>query len=252
MLTVLGGGGWLPAHSRHTATALLRNGQTAIMLDAGTGVARLLERPELLDGVIRLDILLTHFHLDHIAGLAYLPSLGLCEQTIIWGPGSLLYDIPTYQVLDRVSHEPFHPVPLEQQDIEVRDIPAGELELGSVRVHHRRQGRHSAPTLGFRFGDALAWITDTACDQGSTELAAGCRLLAHEAWFTSQAPRNPEIHTSAAQAAEVAARAEVGQLMLIHLPPFQAGLVPLLSEAQEVFAEVSLADDLRVLDEVTV
>ena len=252
MLTVLGGGGWLPAHSRHTATALLRNGQTAIMLDAGTGVARLLERPELLDGVIRLDILLTHFHLDHIAGLAYLPSLGLCEQTIIWGPGSLLYVMATYQVLDRVSHEPFHPVPLEQQDIEVRDIPAGELELGSVRVHHRRQGRHSAPTLGFRFGDALAWITDTACDQGSTELAAGCRLLAHEAWFTSQAPRNPEIHTSAAQAAEVAARAEVGQLMLIHLPPFQAGLVPLLSEAQEVFAEVSLADDLRVLDEVTV
>jgi ribonuclease BN (tRNA processing enzyme) len=252
MLTVLGGGGWLPAHSRHTATALLRNGQAAVMLDAGTGVARLLEHPELLDGVNRLDILLTHFHLDHIAGLAYLPSLGLCEQTTIWGPGKLLYDVSTHELLDRVSHEPFHPVPLAQQDIEVRDLPEGEVELGSVRLHHRRQGHHSAPTLGFRFGDELAWVTDTAYDEESVQLAAGCRLLAHEAWFTSQAPRNPEIHASAAQAAGVAAQAEVQRLMLIHLPPFQAELTPLLEEAQRGFAQTTLADELRTLDEVRV
>jgi len=252
MLTVLGGGGWLPAHSRHTATALLRNGQAAVMLDAGTGVARLLERPELLDGVSRLDILLTHFHLDHIAGLAYLPSLGLCEQTTIWGPGKLLYDVSTHELLDRVSHEPFHPVPLEQQDIEVRDLPEGEVELGSLRLHHRRQARHSAPTLGFRFGDELAWVTDTAYDEASVQLAAGCRLLAHEAWFTTQAPRNPEIHTSAAQAAEVAAQAEVQRLILIHLPPFHAELTPLLEEAERGFAHTTLADDLRTLEEVRV
>lgn len=251
MLTVLGGGGWLPAHGRHTATALLRNGDSAIMLDAGTGVARFMEQRQLLEGVKRLDILLTHFHLDHIAGLAYLPGLGLCEQTVIWGPGRLLYDITTHALLARVSHEPFHPVPLEQQDIQVRDIPAGELELGSVRVQHRRQERHTAPTLGFRFGDELAWVTDTAYDEGSAALAAGCRLLAHEAWFTSRAPRNPEIHTSAAQAAEVATRAEVGRLMLIHLPPFQARLTPVLDEAQQGFPDVILADDRRALDDVT-
>jgi ribonuclease BN (tRNA processing enzyme) len=250
MLTVLGGGGWLPAQGRHTATALLRDGDSAIMLDAGTGVARFMERRELLDGVRRLDILLSHFHLDHIAGLAYLPGLGLCEQTIIWGPGRLLYDIPTHGLLDRVSHEPFHPVPLEQQDIEVRDIPSGELDLGWTRVHHRRQDRHSAPTLGFRFADELTWITDTAYDPDSAELAAGCRLLAHEAWFTAQAPRNPEIHTSAEQAGELAARAGVQRLMLIHLPPFQANLKDLLGEAQRGFSAVILADDGRALDDV--
>src|SRR2546423_10284134 len=134
MLTVLGGGGWLPAHGRHTATALIRQADAAVMIDAGTGVGRLIEQPELLAGVARLDILLTHFHLDHIAGLAYLPSLGLCENTIIWGPGQLLYDTSTVSLLDRVSHEPFHPVPLQQQDIQVRDIPEGELELGQLRV----------------------------------------------------------------------------------------------------------------------
>ena len=94
-LVILGGGGWFPAHGRHTASALLRGGEEAVMIDAGTGVARLMERPELLAGVRRLDILLTHFHLDHIAGLAYLPAVVACEQSTIWGPGELLYDTPT-------------------------------------------------------------------------------------------------------------------------------------------------------------
>jgi ribonuclease BN (tRNA processing enzyme) len=231
MLTILGGGGWFPAFKRHTACALLRNGDTAIMIDAGTGVARMVERRGLLDGVSRLDILLTHFHLDHIAGLAYLPALGLCEQTTIWGPGLLLYGKPTAVVLDQVSQQPLHPVPLEAQDIEVRDIPPGELELAGTRVTIRRQDRHSAPTLGFRFGDELAWITDTAFDPGSGEFAAGCRVLAHEAWFTSAEPRNADIHSSAAQAAEVATRAGAQHLLLIHLPPFAESIDALAREA---------------------
>lgn len=250
MLTVLGGGGWLPAHGRHTATALIRQADAAVMIDAGTGVGRLIEQPELLSGVARLDILLTHFHLDHIAGLAYLPSLGLGENTTIWGPGQLLYDTSTDSLLDRVSHEPFHPVTLQQQDIEVRDIPEGELELGQLRVTHRRQNQHSAPTLGLRFGDELAWITDTAYDPETIEFAAGCRLLAHEAWFTSAAPRDPEIHTSAAQAADAAAGAEARQLMLIHLPPFEASLAPLLAEAEQGFDAVVAAEDRLSLPEL--
>jgi ribonuclease BN (tRNA processing enzyme) len=248
MLTVLGGGGWLPAHGRHTATALMRQGEDAILIDAGTGVARLMEQPELLIGVQRLDIVLTHFHLDHIAGLAYLPSFaGLCEQTAIWGPGQLLYGIATHKLLDRVSREPFHPVPLEKQDIEVRDIPEGELELGSVRMTHRRQDRHSAPTLGLRFGDELTWITDTAYDPGSVGFAADCHVVAHEAWFTEAEPRNPEIHTSAAQAAEVAAAAQARQLLLIHLPPFEASIEPIVAEAEQRFAAVRAAEDELVL-----
>ncbi len=238
MLTILGGGGWLPAHGRHTATALLRRADAAIVIDAGTGVARLMEQPELMEGVRRLDIILTHFHLDHIAGLAYLPSLGLCEQTAVWGPGELLYGTPTEALLDRVSSEPFHPVSLDQQDIEVRDIPSGLLELEGVRMRHRRQGHHTSPTLGLRFDDELAWITDTAYDPESIEFIRGCHTLAHEAWFTTSNPRNPGIHTSAAQAGQVAAAAGVQQLILIHLPPFEESLEPLLSEARRHFDSV--------------
>src|SRR5947209_20027379 len=98
-------------------------------------------------GVKRLDILLTHFHLDHIAGLAYLPALGLCDQMTVWGPGRLLYGTDTEELLSQLSHEPFHPVSLEDQDIVVRDVPDGEFELAGTRVLTRRQPRHPAPCL---------------------------------------------------------------------------------------------------------
>lgn len=242
-LIILGGGGWFPAHGRQTACALLRDGDSAVMIDAGTGIGRLVERPELLAGIRRLDIILTHFHLDHVAGLAYLPAIGVCEQTTLWGPGELLYETPTRIVLAQLSHEPFHPVPLEAQDIEVRDLPAGELELPAVRVFLRRQDRHSAPTLGLRFDDRLAWITDTAYDSDSAAFAAGCHMLAHEAWFTDAAPRNPEIHSSALQAAQITVDAGIERLLLIHLPPFGAPLHDLLLEAQTAVPRALLADD---------
>jgi ribonuclease BN (tRNA processing enzyme) len=242
-LTILGCGGWLPAHGRQTACALLRGGDSAIMIDAGTGVGRLVERPELLDGVQRLDILLTHFHLDHVAGLAYLPAVCVCEDTTIWGPGSLLYGTPTHELLERVSQEPFHPVALEEQDITVRDLPAGELELDGVRIDLRRQDRHSAPSLGFRFGDAFTWVTDTAYDPDSARFAAGCSMLAHEAWYTSAAPRNVDIHSSVAEAAKVALEAGIGRLLLIHAPPFKPALDDLLLEAQSELPQAVLAED---------
>jgi ribonuclease BN (tRNA processing enzyme) len=237
-LIILGGGGWFPAYGRQTACALLRNGDSAVMIDAGTGVGRLIERPELLDGITRLDILLTHFHLDHVAGLAYMPAIGVCEETTIWGPGQLLYDSPTEKLLAQLSHEPFHPVPLEDQAIMVRDIPRGELELPAARIELRRQNLHSAPSLGLRFDDMLAWVTDTAYDEASASFARGCRMLAHEAWFPESSPRNEGIHTSAAQAARVSADAGIERLLLIHLPPFQPVQPELLLEAQ---AEVPCA-----------
>jgi ribonuclease BN (tRNA processing enzyme) len=243
-LTFLGAGGWFPAHGRQTACALLRNGSRAIMLDAGTGAGRLVERPELLDGIEELDIILTHFHLDHVAGLAYLPGFDLCERTTVWGPGRLLYGEPTDALLAVVSHEPFHPVPLEDQAIEVRDLPATEIELAGFRVATRRQDRHSAPSLGLRFDDELAWITDTAYDPGSAAFATGCRTLAHEAWCVSAQPRNPDIHSSALQAAQVAAQAGAERLLLIHQPPFTAALDPLLAEARTLLPRAALAVEL--------
>jgi ribonuclease Z len=101
-----------------------------------------------------------------------------------------------------------------------------------MRVGVRRQDRHTAPSLAFRFDDQLTWITDTAYDPDSAAFAAGSQLLAHEAWFVADNPRNETIHSSAAQAAQVALDAEVERLLLIHLPPFKASVEEIVLEAQ--------------------
>jgi ribonuclease BN (tRNA processing enzyme) len=242
-LIVLGGGGWFPANGRHTACALMRDGDGAILIDAGTGVSRLVEHPDLLAAVERLDILLTHFHLDHVVGLAYLPALGLANRVTVWGPGRSLYGNPTRAVLTSMFHEPMHSVSLERQGIEIRDLPLGESELAGVRIDTRRQDLHSAPTLGYRFGDALAWMTDTAHDPAAARFVSGCKALAHEAWYTTPYPRNPDVHSSAAQAADIAQRAGVERLLLIHMPPFDGDVSALAVEAGAIVPDSRVAED---------
>jgi hypothetical protein len=194
-LTILGGGGWFPAHARHTASALLRDGNSAILIDAGTGVARLIEQPRLLRGVSGR---LAPGHPPDP-----LPPRPRRRRRVPPGARRRRADdrLGARPVALRRADrrgartrpelsEPFHPVPLDALDIEVRDLPDDEIELSGTRIALRRQVRHSAPTLGLRFDDAFAWVTDTAYDEGSAPFVRGCRMLAHEAWFTSAAPRN--------------------------------------------------------------
>src|SRR5690348_8444371 len=52
---VLGTGGWMPTADRATMSVLVRDGDRALLLDAGTGASRLVYEPELLAGAGRLD-----------------------------------------------------------------------------------------------------------------------------------------------------------------------------------------------------
>ena len=87
-LRILGAGGWIPTATHATCSALLRSGDAAVLIDAGTGIERLVADRSLLEGVETLDLVLTHFHLDHVVGLGYMPGLrgaGGCPPRI-WGP----------------------------------------------------------------------------------------------------------------------------------------------------------------------
>src|SRR2546423_5039152 len=68
-LVLLGTGGYFPTSRRQTACLMLP--EFGVVLDAGTGMYRI---GELLQ-TDRLDIFLTHSHLDHVAGLTYLVNL---------------------------------------------------------------------------------------------------------------------------------------------------------------------------------
>jgi ribonuclease BN (tRNA processing enzyme) len=213
---LLGSGGFVPTERRATACLLVRRAEAALLLDAGTGLSRLVSDPDPLAGAETLDIVLTHFHHDHVAGLAYTPALSILPT--IWAPGRWLYDRDSATILGPMRSAPLSPFSPDELG-DVRELMAGQQEIGPFTITARRQDKHWHPTAGIRVDDVLTLITDTAYDAGSVELAAGAAHLLHEAWATSaEAEPNPS-HATAAEAARVAATANVGQLTLIHLNP---------------------------------
>ena len=60
---------------------------TLLILDAGTGIRRL--TAAIPQTIRRIDILLTHLHLDHIQGLGFFAPLRQPYNEVhIWGPAS--------------------------------------------------------------------------------------------------------------------------------------------------------------------
>src|SRR6185369_3066334 len=65
---------------------------TRVVLDAGTGIRRF--GAGLPPEVRRVDVLLTHLHMDHIQGLGFFaPLFQRGFEVHIWGPGSATADL---------------------------------------------------------------------------------------------------------------------------------------------------------------
>ena len=247
-MRILGAGGWIPTGTHQTCSALLREGDEAVLIDAGTGVERLVRDRSLLEGIERLELVLTHFHHDHVGGLAYLPGLrgagGIPPR--IWGPAQALFGTSTDDVLRTIYAPPFYDADYGLIATEVREL-GEEQAIGPFTLRTRLQRGHSTPTLALRFDDLLTYCTDTPYDAGNAELAAGSGVLMHEAWCTEGSPESTPIHSSGRAAATVAQEAGVERLVLIHLHP-RGGHDAVLEEARGVLPAAELASDLLAVE----
>jgi ribonuclease BN (tRNA processing enzyme) len=239
---VLGSGGWIPTSRRETCCALIREGSRALVIDAGTGIQRLVERRELLAGVESVDIVLTHFHLDHVVGLSYLPALELPERTTIWGAGQLLGGVSTRSLLERLLGEPFSSAPFAETASAVREIK-DEVDIGPFSIRTRVQALHATPTLALRIGDVLTYCTDTAPDPGNIGFAAGSQVLLHDAWY-AQATSDDGNHSAGGDAGRIAREAGAKRLVLIHINPLQESDETLAESAHREFAGAEVGVDL--------
>jgi ribonuclease BN (tRNA processing enzyme) len=236
----------MPTAARATACLLLRERAHALAIDVGTGAHRLVTEPSLLDGVDRLDVLITHFHLDHVCGLAYLPALDI--RTVVWAPGEWLYGRRSERILADLQRPPFSPFSATEL-LEVKEVSAGEQQIGRFSIFARAQPRHWAPTAGFRINDFLALITDTGYDPGSVELASGVEVLMHEAWSSSSTPDSADMDASGADAGRVAAGAGVQRLVLIHLNPRFADQRGVLADARRFYLRAELGADRQLFSD---
>ncbi|HKD95716.1 MAG TPA: MBL fold metallo-hydrolase [Gaiellaceae bacterium] len=236
---VLGSGGGIPSARRETACVLVRDGGHALVLDAGSGIRKLRDKRELLDGVKRLDVLLTHFHYDHVCGLPLLPWFSI--ESTIWAPGAWLYGRASSAIL-----APLRQPPISPNDVSITpvlELQEGVQAIGGFAVRASAQPRHWAPSVGLRVEDELAYVTDTPYEPSSVDLARGVRDLLHEAWSSSTAPVYREHDATAADAARVATEAGASRLTLIHLNPDLAEHTALKADASAVFADVVVGED---------
>lgn len=221
-LIPLGTNGYYPSHGRQTMAHLLVVDGAALLLDAGTGVARLAEDRvrEHLEGIETLDLLLTHYHLDHVVGLSILPGVSADRALRIHAPGPPLVDADPAEALCRLIHPPLFPIPLSEfpMPVEIERLTGDRVTIAGLAVRLRRQ-EHPGGSVGVRLGDALAYVTDTVADDATVELVAGVDLLLHEVWAEAGGEAAAVGHSAADDVARIAVRAGVRRLMPVHHHP---------------------------------
>ena len=206
---------------------------SVVLLDAGSGIHRLADfGPE----TARVDVLLTHLHMDHILGLGFFGALFQPDLDVhIWGPPSTTLDLKAR--LSRYLSPPLFPVRLTDLPcrLVLHDAPRGTFELPSASVTADLVC-HPGPTLGYRIeadGATLAYIPDHEPALGdsaflsSTEwtsgfaLMDGVDLLIHDAQYTDEEyPSHVGWgHSTISQAMALAEAAGVGTLAAFHHDP---------------------------------
>ena len=149
----------------NTSCVEVRADGEMIVLDAGTGIRPLgvaLEN-EFGDDPIKLTLLITHAHWDHIHGLPFFtPAHHRKNQITVYGPDTAAAGLR--EVLESEMATPFFPVALHDLagKIDIRILEPGELMLGRVRVRAALVN-HPGICVGYRLftsAGSIAFLPD--------------------------------------------------------------------------------------------
>jgi len=216
-LSFLGTNGWYTDENGNSVCAVIETGRSYIVLDAGEGLRLLGKFATRREK--RIDLYLSHFHLDHVIGLHTLPALARLGRIRIFGqPG-------TGKVIAQLVNHPF-----TASFAELRGLG---LE---VSVHELKEGRnkipgadyavvaaplvHADPCFGYRFetkGKTIAYCTDTGACENIVKLARGADALITECGMLPGGKEDSEWpHLSPEKAARLAKRAICKKLFLTH------------------------------------
>lgn len=208
---------------------------TLLVLDAGTGMQNLnraanLERP-------RVDILLTHLHIDHIQGLGFFrPLFNPATEVHIWGPASTTQSLRAR--LGRYLSPPLFPVYFRDLAcrLTLHEIDRSTFKIGPFTVQSAYV-THPGPTVGYRVRSrhgVLAYIPDHEPALGrahliedvrwlsGSDLASGADLLLHDAQYTAEEYEKKVGwgHSSMPDAVQFAELTGVKHLLLTHHDPW--------------------------------
>ena len=266
-VTLLGTGGPIPSPDRAGPSTLVVAGATRLLVDAGRGVCMRLVAagvfPLMLDAVF-----VTHMHSDHISDLNDVITTRWVMSPVplpltIYGPPGLrecvdgLLAMLAPDVRYRIAH---HDDLTEGPRVDVVEVvPGDHFTVGEVTVTiAATDHRPVEPTVAFRVdheGRSVVLGGDGVPCAGLDELCRGAdayvqTVLRHELVAAVPMQRMQDVldyHSTVAQAAQTAARAGVGTLVLTHYIP---GMAPGAEDewralaAEHFDGAIVLGDDL--------
>lgn len=211
------------------------DGGGVLVLDAGTG-ARALGLALVEEAPPRIDLLITHLHVDHVEGLGVFEPIWREETDLhIWGPAS-----PLVSLEERIAtyfSPPLFPIHLSEvpANCTFHDAPEGEWSIEGATLCSRPI-LHPGATVGFRIevdGSTLTYLTDHEPALGvdletaspdwisGFALASGADVLIHDCQYTPQEYQHRVGfgHSSTEHVATFARRAGVERLVLFHHDP---------------------------------
>jgi len=248
-LRILGSSNAVPQKNRENTYFLLEGEKSAILIDTGANaIARLNDLDIRCEKIS--DVIITHFHPDHVSGLPLLLMdwwlMGRMQGLTIHALPHTMQRIKTMMDLfDWKKWPNFFQVTFH----EIHDLPGSVLENSEVKILGD-EVQHLIPTLGLRIewvdkDMIIAYSCDTEPCQAVIDLAIGANYLIHEA--TGEAKG----HSSPRQCGRIASQAGIENLVLIHYPDVE-NPDQFIHEAKKEFqGQVTLAFDGMNLGEIT-
>ncbi len=232
-LTVLGCSSAPPHEAWPAAGFLLEWEETAVLLDAGQGVIRRLQR--LVDPTHLSAVVIGHMHADHfldLVGLRYLFPWGEAAQdplAVHLPPGGRdRLDALATAISERPG---FFDAAFDAREFQ----PDEPLRIGPFLVRFVR-GRHYVPAWGVVVeapdGSRLGYTGDTGPSDAVVDGLRGVDLLLIEAGL--RLPSHDDLergHLTAEEAIDMAGRSQARSTLLVHYPPSRRGELQTLCDA---------------------
>ncbi len=249
-LTVLGSAAAVSDASHQNTHFILQGDHSAVLIDCGSNVVVKLRRCGIHYNKVT-DLILTHFHPDHVFGvpmmLSHMSMLGRTRPLRIFGSHHCLER--TEQLIEAFAWYEwpmmfpvvFHHLPDRSNEL-VLDNP--DFLISAWPVSH-----YDLPTIGLRItskatGKVIGYSCDSAPTPNLMEIGRNADMFFHES-----AGLDPFGHSSATQAGEMAAEADAKRLILVHYEVWDKDPTVLVDEARAAFdGPVELGIDLTVYD----
>jgi ribonuclease BN (tRNA processing enzyme) len=240
----LGTNGWYDTKTGNTTCVLVESRDHLIILDAGNGIHKVDQYDK---GQKPVSLFLSHFHLDHIAGLHILNKFNFKCGLQIFGP------VGTTTILNDIVNEPFT-VPLSRLPfkVEIKELPEGTHNIPFLV--ECKYLLHSSKCLGYRFqldGKIITYCPDTGICENAITLARNADLLIAECSFKKGQRDREWPHLNPEDAVAIAKGARAKKLALVH---FDADVyrsleerIQMQKEARMIFKNLLVSfDDMQL------